>query len=77
MPYDPNMDECVVSKSLETEMGRIVISIYSYNQGQKKMQLSRENKDKQGNLRFAKLGRMTKEEIEGVLPLINEIKGQM
>jgi len=77
MPYDPNLDECIASKSLENEMGKIVVSVYAYNQGQKKMQLSRENKDKQGNLRFAKLGRMTKEEIEGLLPLINEIKGQM
>ncbi len=47
-------------------------SIYSYNKGTKKLQLTRENKNSKGELSFAKLGRLTKEEIEAFLPLIKE-----
>jgi hypothetical protein len=52
-------------------------SIYSYNKGTKKLQLTRENKNSQGGYRFAKLGRLTKEEIEALLPLIKEACGHM
>lgn len=77
MPYDPNLDESLFSKSWETESGRLTVSIYSYNKGLKKLQITRENNDGQGNLRFAKAGRMTKEEIEAILPLIQEALNYM
>ena len=77
MPYDSSLDESVFSKSVESETGNIIISVYSYNGGQKKVQITRENRDKQGNLRFAKLGRMNKEELESILPIIQEALGQM
>jgi hypothetical protein len=72
MPYDPNLDKCLFSKSWETEMERLSVSVYSYNQGPKKLQITRENKDNQGDFRFAKLGRLNKEELEAILPLIQE-----
>ncbi len=72
MPYDSSLDEQLFSKSLETEEGRITVSVYSYNNGAKKLQIVRENKDPEGNLRFAKMGRLTKIEIEGILPFIQE-----
>jgi hypothetical protein len=72
MPYDKELDECVFSKTWKNENERLTVSIYSYNKGTKKLQLTRENKNSQGELRFAKLGRLTKEEIEAFLPLINE-----
>ena len=77
MPYDSSLDKSLFSKSTESEMGNIIVSVYSYNGGQKKLQITRENKDKQGNLRFAKLGRMNREEVESILPLIQEALGQM
>ena len=77
MPYDNSLDESIFSKSTESETGNIIVSVYSYNGGQKKVQITRENRDKQGNLRFAKLGRMNKEELESILPLIQEALGQM
>lgn len=73
MPYDKSLDECVTSKTWESEAGRLVVSVFSYNQGQKKLQISRENLNAEGEYRFAKLGRMTKEEIEAILPLIQEV----
>jgi uncharacterized lipoprotein YehR (DUF1307 family) len=72
MPYDVNLDESVYSKSYEAEMGRISVSVYSYNKGAKKLQITRENRDAEGELRFTKLGRMTKEEVANILPLIQE-----
>ena len=72
MPYDKQLDECVFAKSWENDNERLTASIYSYNKGTKKLQLTRENKNSQGELRFAKLGRLTKEEIDALLPLIKE-----
>jgi predicted transcriptional regulator len=46
--------------------------VYSYNKGAKKLQITRENGDKEGNLRFTKLGRLSVEEVEGILPFIQE-----
>lgn len=77
MPYDSSLDKSLFSKSIESEAGKLVVSIYSYNGGPKKLQISRENRDMEGNLRFAKLGRMNKEELESVLPLIQEALNQM
>ena len=77
MPYDNSLDECLFSKSWETDSDRITVSIYSYNQGTKKLQLSRERKNKDGELKFAKLGRLTAEEAEAILPLIQEALAQM
>ncbi len=77
MPYDSSLDECLFSKAWETESDRITVSIFSYNKGTKKMQISRESKNAQGELRFAKLGRLNKEEAEAVLPLMQEAFGQM
>ena len=72
MPYDSSLDERVFSKSWETELQRLTVSVHSYNQGPKKLQIARENKDREGDFRFARLGRMTKEEIKSILPLIQE-----
>ncbi len=72
MPYDAKLDNQLFTKSVENDLGKISVSIYSYNNGPKKLQISRENKDQEGKLSFAKLGRMTKEEATAILPLIQE-----
>jgi len=72
MPYDASLDENLFSKNYETETDRLTVSVFSYNGGQKKIQISREKKDSQGELKFSKLGRMTKEELENLLPFIQE-----
>jgi len=72
MPYDSSLDESSFSDSKESEAGRLTVSVYSYNKGAKKLQITRENRGPDGDFRFAKLGRMTKEEAESVLPLIQE-----
>ena len=77
MKFDSNLDEKLFSKELESDGVKIVVSVHSYNNGAKKLQLVRETRDAEGNWRFGKLGRLTKTEVEGILPLINEALGHM
>lgn len=77
MPYDASLDDQLFAKSWEGEGTKITVSVYSYNNGPKKLQITRENKDANGNFRFTKLGRITKEETEAILPLIQETIAKM
>ena len=72
MPYDASLDQQVFSKSFEGDGTKVTVSIYSYNNGPKKLQISRENMDAEGQWRFSKLGRMTKEEFQGILPHLQD-----
>ena len=77
MAYDPNLDEQVFAKAWEHEAGRLVVGVYSYNGGPRKVQIRREPKEEGGRPTFAKLGRLTKEELQGILPLLQEALGQL
>ena len=72
MPYDSSLDAQQFSRFWENDSGKIVVSVYSYNNGPKKIQIVREVKYRNGEYAFAKLGRLVKEEAEGILPLIQE-----
>jgi hypothetical protein len=72
MPYDPNLDVNKYSESVELEGTKITVGIFSYNDGESKLQISRERINSEGGATFAKLGRMTKEEVEKVVPLIQK-----
>lgn len=72
MPYDSKLDKQIFTKFWENDNGKLTVSIYSYNNGAKKLQISRENRNAEGEMTFAKLGRMTKEEAQAVLPFIQE-----
>ena len=77
MPYDASLDEKVFYETKEFENTRITVGVFSYNKGEKKLQLSRENCPQPEEWRFAKLGRMTKDEVQAVLPLIQSAVKQM
>lgn len=77
MPYDGSLDEQLFSNSWEGEGTKITVSVYSYNKGAKKLQITRENQANEGEYRFTKLGRLAKEEAEGILPLIQEALAKM
>lgn len=72
MPYDSALDQQLSSKEWGAENNRLIVSVYSYKNGPRKLQISREVKDREGNFIFARLGRLSKEELAGILPLINE-----
>ena len=77
MPFDPNLDKKLFSETKEIEMTRITVAVCQYNEGEKKLQISRENRSQEGDWRFAKLGRMFKDEVEAVLPLMQKALEQM
>ncbi|MBP9854421.1 MAG: hypothetical protein KBD53_06110 [Candidatus Omnitrophica bacterium] len=70
MPYDQALDVATFKETKEFEETRITVGVFSYNEGQKKLQLSRENMNANEEWRFAKLGRMTKEEAQEILPIM-------
>jgi hypothetical protein len=70
MPYDPTLDAETFKEVKEFDGSRITVGVFSYNNNAKKLQLTRENLSQEGEWRFAKLGRMTKEEAEAVLPIM-------
>lgn len=77
MPYDAKLDEKLFSKAWEGDNGNITVSVHSYNKGAKKIQITRESANEDGQARFAKLGRMTKDELQGILPLLQEAIAHM
>ena len=70
MPYDKSLDVEVFKEVKEFEGSRVTVGVFSYNGGEKKLQLGRENQDASGEWRFSKLGRMTKDEVQAVVPVM-------
>lgn len=70
MPYDQSLDVETFKETKEFERTRITVGIFSYNGGAKKLQLTRENMDQSEAWRFAKLGRLTKEEAMEIIPIM-------
>ena len=72
MAFDKNLDKELFSETVEFETSRIKVGVYSYNDGEKKLQLSRENRNQDGEWTFSKLGRMFKDEVEAVIPIMKK-----
>ena len=72
MAFDKNLDRELFSETASFETTRIKVGVYSYNDGEKKLQISRENMSQDGQWSFAKLGRMFKDEAEAVMPMIEK-----
>jgi len=74
MAFDKSLDKDLFSESVEFESSKITVSVFSYNGGTPKLQIGRENRSADGEYRFAKLGRMIKEEVVAILPLVEKSK---
>ncbi len=74
MAFDKSLDKELFSEALGFDKSRITVSVFAYNNGTPKLQLSRENKTADGEYSFAKLGRLTKEEVERIMPLMEKAK---
>ena len=71
--FDKSLDVEVFSTQKEYETTKLVVSVMQYNEGQKKIQLSRENLDmNSGEWRWNKLGRLNKEESEVMVKMMQE-----
>ncbi len=77
MAFDKNLDKELFSETVESETSRIKVGVYSYNDGEKKLQLSRENRNQDGEWTFSKLGRMFKDEVEAVIPIMKKALEKM
>ena len=73
MAFDKTLDKEIFSESVEFEVTKLTVAIMSYNDGPKKLQISRQNRDMDsGEFKWSKLGRMMKEEAEAIAPLITK-----
>ena len=72
MPYEQSLDVETFRETKEFEETRISVGVYSYNNGPKKLQLARENRNRDEEWRFAKLGRLTKEEAQEIIPIMTK-----
>ena len=70
--FDKSLDQELFAQSIEFDKCKITVSVFAYNNGTPKLQISRENKSADGEYTFAKLGRLTKDEVEKVLPLMEK-----
>ena len=72
MAFDKNLDKEHFSETAEFETSKLKIGVYSYNDGEKKLQITRETRNQDGEWKFAKAGRMFKDEVEAILPLMKK-----
>ena len=70
MPYDQALDKECFKEIKSFGESRISVGVFSYNGGEKKLQLSRENLSPDSQWRFAKLGRLNKQEAQEILPVM-------
>lgn len=77
MPYDKNLDKEVFSETADFGDIKITVSVFSYNNAEPKLQVSRQVRRAQDDWIFAKLGRLTKAEAETIMPLIQKALGKM
>ena len=71
MAFDKSLDKEVFSESLELEMTKLTVSVFSYNGGTPKLQVSRQNRNPDsGEWMFSKMGRLLKEEAQWVASVL-------
>jgi hypothetical protein len=72
MPYDPTLDKELFREEHNFEGTRLIVGVYQYRDGEKKLQLTRQNVNSEGELSFSKLGRLRKEELKAVMPSLEK-----
>ena len=78
MAFDKSLDNEIFGEEVDFELTKIRVSVFSYNGGTPKLQLTRKNRNPDsGEWMFSKLGRMLKPEVEAVLPLIQKAVEKM
>lgn len=74
MPYDPEQDKTLWNDEVRVEKFTLEVKIMKYGEnGVPKVQINRLQKETpEDEGRFMKLGRMTKEETEAIIPLLKK-----
>ena len=64
MAFDKSLDKELFKESIDLPYGELIVSVFSYNDGAPKLQLSRKVANQEtGDITWGKLGRLTKDEI--------------
>jgi hypothetical protein len=77
MAYEKEKDVEKFAETISFGETEITVGVYSYDEGAPKLGISRENIKEDGSKAFSKLGRMTKDEVEKVVPVIQKALEQM
>ena len=72
--FDPSLDKELFAESVTLGTFKLSVKVMSYNDGMQKMQLVRERINQEGETTFAKLGRLTLDEVDAVTPLMQKAK---
>ncbi len=72
--FDKSLDEELFSQEVLLERSKLSVAVYAYNKGQPKIQITRQNKTADGEFTFTRLGRLSKEEVNAVWPLLEKAK---
>ena len=72
MGFEKEKDKQLFEKVVNCGMFNIIVSVYQYNEGIPKLQLSRQKLQEGKDPMFQKLGRMSWGEIDEILPAITE-----
>jgi hypothetical protein len=76
--FDKSLDVEVFGEEIAFETTKLRVSVMQYNEGQKKLQVSRENLDNNsGDWKWSKLGRMTIDESKAVVPIMTKALPEM
>lgn len=78
MAFDKSLDKELFGETAEFETTRLRVSVFSYNDGTPKLQISRENRSMESaEWNFAKMGRLTKVEVDAIFPLIEKARSKL
>lgn len=77
MPYDPTLDKAIWKETRTLGEDQLTVGVFSYNGGEKKLQIQRQAKTPQDEWGFAKLGRLTRQELDAILPLLQTALSHM
>lgn len=79
MAFDKNLDKQIFREVVQVEDAKLTVAIHSYNGGVSKIQISRSRKNEKSEYgwSFAKLGRITKEEMVAMLPILQQAINEM
>ena len=74
MAFDRKLDKRLSKASVDVGNYRLTVSVYSYDNNPPKVQISRMRKNDEAKYgwSFAKLGRLTKQELTEILPLLKQ-----
>ncbi len=74
MVYDKELDKCLWTKKAIVGNFTFEVSVMQYSEGVPKVQITR--RINEGD-RWAKLGRLTQEELEAILPMLKEAEEKL